>query len=114
MNKFKTIEVPVEDACEIRYGDGDPDIWEMVVDGHNVDDSGRWYNIYEAIVRHKPTDKLYSINWQVGATESQWLDCRESFGIWSGKEVVEFTEVIPVEKTIIDYKAVKVETESNA
>lgn len=107
MKEFKSIKVPVEEACEIRYGDGDPEIWEMIVDSHIIDDYGRWTNTYEAIVLHKPTDKFYSLSWERGATESQWMDCLQSFGLYGDQEHVEFIEVEPFEVTTTEYRAVE-------
>lgn len=63
-------------------------------------DTSRWSNIYEIVF--KVEDKFYSSSYSVGATEMQDEQPYEY-----DDDEIECCEVVPVEKTIIVYEAVK-------
>ena len=64
-------------------------------------DTSRWSHIHERIYKDLTTGKFYSTNYSTGATECQDERPYE----YDGNEV-EFTEVVPVEQTVVVYKAV--------
>ncbi len=61
-------------------------------------DTGRWSIHHELIVKIK--DKFYKTTYSIGATEYQ------EERPWEYDKEVEFTEVKPVEKTVIVYEPV--------
>jgi hypothetical protein len=87
-NIIKVPKERVTDDWDLPYGGG-PDV--LVVDDEIVS-TGRW-SIHH-LLTIKMNDKYYQTEYSVGATESQ--DERP----WQYKDVVEFTEVQKVTKTV--------------
>lgn len=78
-----------EEAEEIVYEDSKD--WEMLRKTKNIICTSRWTKTYEAVVLHKPTNKHYQIEWNVGATEIQ-----EGIDAFDSNEV-ELIEVVEKE-----------------
>ena len=85
-----------EDARSIVYDDHED--WSKVES--EIVDTSRWSIMYEGVFLHKPSNKHYSLGWQVGATEQQ--DERP----FEYEDEVEATEVVQVEKIVKVWKAV--------
>ena len=63
---------------------------------NKIYDTSRWSNQYEWVFR--VGDKFYESHYSVGATESQDESAYEHDG-----DMIDVTEVVPVEQTIIKY-----------
>lgn len=61
--------VSKEEAEEIIWEDHED--WEMLRNTRNIICTSRWTKTYEAVFLHKPTQKHYQVEWNVGATEIQ-------------------------------------------
>lgn len=61
------MELTNQEARDIVYDDHED--WEEVES--NIVDSSRWSIQYVGVFKHLPTNKYYSLDWQVGATEQQ-------------------------------------------
>jgi len=95
-------EFTKEDLSETRCG-FPPEGWRLVYD--KITSTGRW-SIHHEMVFQADDGKFYSTFYSVGATEMQ------DEGPWEyDPDPVECTEVEPVEVTVIEYHAVKDETE---
>ncbi len=89
-----------ERAREIVYDEGDDfEDWKEVE--HEEFKQGRWSIGHDLILKHIPTNKFYSTNYSVGATESQ-----DEIAYEYEKEVA-FTEMEPYEKVVKSYRVVK-------
>jgi len=64
-------------------------------------DTSRWSHIHERVYQDLNTDKFYSTTYSSGATE-----CQDETPYEYDGDVIEFTEVKAVEKTIITYQAI--------
>lgn len=82
-----------EDAEEILWEDAD----DFVTVRDTQTSSSRWSANHELIVKRLSDEKFFRALYSCGLTECQ--DERP----WEYEETVKFTEVVPVEKTIIDY-----------
>ena len=89
------LELTKDEARDIIWGDGPDDI-ELVVD--DLIDTTRWSEVHNMVI--KKDGRFYQDEYSVGATEMQ------DESPWEYSEP-NFTEVFPVEKTVIIYKAVK-------
>ena len=56
-----------KDARDIVYDDHED--WHKVEE--ELVDTSRWSIMYEGVFLHKPSNKYYSLDWSVGATEQQ-------------------------------------------
>jgi len=79
-----------EEAIDIVTG-CHPD-WTVVED--NITSQSRWETYYEAIVKHNPTNKYYTVDYSRGSTEQQDNQ-------WFYGNEVEFYEVKQQEKTVL-------------
>ena len=91
----------VNDACEIIYDDHED--WEVVKGTEQITDHSRWAVAYSVVVKHIPSGKFYHFDYDVGATESQDMDCKGQFGY---SDTYEPIEVHQVEKTIKVWESV--------
>ncbi len=85
---------------ELAVEDYDDTIVEVVKT--ELVDSSRWSLIYSQVFKMLDTGKYYYTHFRIGATENQderpyEYECDE----------IECQEVVPVEKTIVDYEAIK-------
>ena len=65
-------------------------------------DTGRWSHIYERVYQDLSTGKYWSTSYSTGATECQDESPYEYDG-----DVIKFTEVVPVEHTVVKYEETK-------
>jgi len=82
-----------EEARSVVYQDHED--FELVQT--TIVDKTRWSVIYHGVYKHLPTNKFYSVDWSVGATEQQ-----DESPFEYDKEV-EFIEVEPREVTVIKW-----------
>lgn len=88
------ITLTKEEARAILWED--TDTFEIVED--KLVDTTRWSEIHDLVVKRASDGKFFAASYSVGATECQ--DERP----WDYEDEVKFTEVHPVEKTIIVYE----------
>ena len=90
----ETLKLTPEEGRQIVWEDTE----EFKTIKEDVIDTSRWSIIYEIIVQRLSDNKFFKSNYSVGATESQDEQPYEY-----ASEAV-FTEVVPVEKTVIVYE----------
>lgn len=89
----KLFKTTPEEAREIVYSDHED--WEEVT--KEIEDTSRWSIFYTGVFKHKPSDKLFEVDWSVGATEMQ----DESPFEYANE--VSFYQVEPKEVKVIKY-----------
>jgi hypothetical protein len=94
MKDREKLALPKQDAIDIL--DGEDDVFEIIEDV--ISGKSRWCDIHKLIIKRKSDSKFFKGSYRVGATESQ------DEGPWEYEKTVEFSEVFPVEKTIIVYE----------
>ena len=92
MNREK-LKLTNEQARDIVWGEND----DFIEIRTKIIGTSRWSTIYEIVVQRKSDGKYFKDKYRVAATESQEESPYENTN-------PNFTEVFPVEKTIIDYE----------
>lgn len=95
------MKFPKEHLQELVWGDG-PEEYEVVK--NQMVDKSRWSTHYELVFKFN--DKFYSTPYSAGSTEMQDERAFE----YDGDEI-ECAEVVPVERTIVEYIVKKQPTE---
>jgi hypothetical protein len=92
----------MKEILKLSPTEGEGIIWgdheEFVKVQESIEGTSRWSVHYEIVVRRLSDGKFFKSNYSVGATEMQ------DESPYEYDEYAIFTEVIPVEKTIIVYK----------
>ncbi len=87
------MKLTAEEAREVVWDESAD--WEHVPGTTHIIDQRRWVTVLDAVFKHKPTGKFYSLSWERGSTEYQ--ECLPFEYDGPVLEEVELREVVTTE-----------------